>query len=182
MLETISLEPLYSKYKDLTPSRHLSIVFNMFVWMQVFNMLCSRKINDELNFMEGMHTNFMFISVMIFIIGLQCFVMFGYKLDANIALAFDIHMEGLTGSQWAWSVVMGLVTFPINFGLKFVPDEWCMTLGDENPKDVSAADKEYKTLLDIARRYNKNRQGSNSKKTMGSFIQNKDGDSFKTGK
>jgi len=70
MLETIDLEPLYSKYAHITPSRHLSIVFNMFVWMQIFNMLCARKINDELNFLDGMHTNAMFIGVMIFIIGL----------------------------------------------------------------------------------------------------------------
>jgi len=69
-METFDLEPKYSMYKDITPSRHLSIVFNMFVWMQIFNMLCARKINDEWNFMEGIHTNGMFIAVIIFIIGL----------------------------------------------------------------------------------------------------------------
>merc|ERR1719238_488173 len=85
MLEEIDLEPLYSKYKHITPSRHLSIVFNMFVWMQIFNMLCARKINDEWNFLEGVHTNPMFIMVMIFIVGLQCFVMFSYKIDTKIS-------------------------------------------------------------------------------------------------
>jgi hypothetical protein len=69
------MEPLYSRYSSITPSRHLTIIFNMFVWMQIFNMLCARKINDELNFMEGMHTNFMFIGVIVFIVGLQVFVM-----------------------------------------------------------------------------------------------------------
>jgi Ca2+ transporting ATPase len=75
MLETIDLEPLYSQYKHITPSRHLSIIFNMFVWMQIFNMLCARKINDEINFLDGMHTNCMFIAVIAFIVGLQVFVM-----------------------------------------------------------------------------------------------------------
>jgi len=70
MLETVDLEPLYSKYKHITPSRHLSIIFNMFVWMQIFNMLCARKINDEINFMKGMETNAMFIAVILFIVGL----------------------------------------------------------------------------------------------------------------
>lgn len=81
MLETVDQEPLYSKYQHITPSRHLSIIFNMFVWMQIFNMLCSRKINDELNFLEGMHTNAMFLGVVVFIVGLQVFVMTAWSYE-----------------------------------------------------------------------------------------------------
>lgn len=153
MLETIDLEPLYSKYEHITPSRHLSIVFNMFVWLQIFNMLCSRKINDELNFLEGMHTNFMFIAVMAFIIGLQIFVMTAWTYQTKISLAFTVHLRGLTGGQWLLSVLVGLMTFPINFGLKFVPDEWCFIMGDEPKGDIEKADREYKELLKIAARY-----------------------------
>lgn len=69
-LYTFDLEPHYKKYANITPSRHLSLVFNMFVWLQVFNMLCARKINDEINFMEGISTNAMFICVLAFIAGL----------------------------------------------------------------------------------------------------------------
>ena len=143
-------------------------------------MLCSRKINDEINFLEGMHTNAMFIAVMIFIIGLQCFVMFGYKISDQIALAFSVHMLGLTSGQWLLSVLVGLVTFPINFGLKFVPDTWCIVLGEEPEGDVEAADKEYQKLLNIASKYksSKVRENSNSKK-LGNYIDNKQGDSFK---
>jgi Ca2+ transporting ATPase len=180
MLETIDLEPLYSKYKHITPSRHLSIIFNMFVWMQIFNMLCARKINDEINFLDGMHTNFMFIGVMIFIVGLQVFVMTAWSYETKIAQAFSVHLRGLTGEQWTISVLVGLVTFPINFALKFVPDEWCFIMGDEPKSDVEASAKEYEELLKIARKY-KFREGSNSK-VMGQYIDNKPGDSFKTGK
>jgi len=52
-------------------------------------------------------------------------------------------MLGLTSGQWLLSVLVGLVTFPINFGLKFVPDTWCIVLGEEPEGDVEAADKEY---------------------------------------
>jgi magnesium-transporting ATPase (P-type) len=136
MLQTFDMEPLYSKYKHITPSRHLSIIFNMFVWMQIFNMLCARKINDELNFMEGIHTNCMFIGVMIFIIGLQIFVMTAWHYEEKVSLAFSTHLRGLTSDQWILSVCMGLVTFPINFALKFVPDEWCFVMGDEPDGDI----------------------------------------------
>jgi len=38
---------------DPGPSRHYTIVFNVFVFMQIFNMINSRKINDELNVFKG---------------------------------------------------------------------------------------------------------------------------------
>jgi len=70
MLANFDMTPLYSKYSHITPSRHLTIVFNMFVWLQIFNMLCARKINDEFNFLEGVTGNSMFIGVLGAIAGL----------------------------------------------------------------------------------------------------------------
>jgi Ca2+ transporting ATPase len=176
---TYGLDPLYSKYSKITPSRHMSIIFNMFVWMQIFNMLCARKINDEINFMEGIHTNMMFIGILAFIIGLQTFVMFSYEIDVGISRVFTVHLRGLTGEQWLYCVLFGLVTFPINFVLKFVPDNYCIVLGDEPMEDLDKAAKEYQELLDIANRYkSKFRQGSNSK-VFQQYVENKPGDSFK---
>jgi len=60
-------------------------------------MLCARKINDEINFLDGIHTNMMFIAVMIFIIGLQIFVMTAWTYEPKISLAFSVHLRGLTG-------------------------------------------------------------------------------------
>jgi len=154
------LEPLYSQYNDITPSRHLSIVFNMFVWMQIFNMLCARKINDEWNFLEGIHTNGMFIAVILFIVGLQVFVMFSWKIDTKISQAFSVHFLGLTETQWIISLVVGLATFPINAIMKTCPDTWCMTLGNEPMDEVEEAKQEYAELLNIASRYKKFRDNS----------------------
>lgn len=33
MLANFDMTPLYSIYSHITPSRHLTIVFNMFVWL-----------------------------------------------------------------------------------------------------------------------------------------------------
>jgi len=67
-----------------------------------------------------------------------------------------------------------LATFPINFFLKFVPDEICLTMGDEPAEDVEASKKDYEDLLNIAKKY-KFRDNSNSQR----FIENKQGGSFK---
>lgn len=45
----------------------------------------------------------------------------------------SVHVNGLTGIQWAYCLLIALVTFPINLLLKFVPDEWCLVLGEEDP-------------------------------------------------
>lgn len=39
--------------KDYGPSRHFTIIFNTFVWMNIFNFLNARRIKDEKNIFEG---------------------------------------------------------------------------------------------------------------------------------
>jgi Ca2+ transporting ATPase len=50
---------LYKLYieEGYGPSRHFTIVFNVFVFMQIFNMINASKINDEKNIFEGILTN-----------------------------------------------------------------------------------------------------------------------------
>ncbi len=61
--------PLYAlKYDIYGPSRHMSNVFNIFVMMQIFNMINARKVNDEKNIFDGIFTNKMFVGVWIIII------------------------------------------------------------------------------------------------------------------
>merc|ERR1711935_370691 len=102
----------------------------------------------------------MFIAVIAFIVGLQIFVIESWHISSNISQAFSIHFEGLTGTQWAISVVLGLVTFPINAVLKLVPDNMCPILGDEPTADVGEAEQEYSDLLEIAKKYGKFRENS----------------------
>lgn len=64
-----NMEPLYEKYYDeLGPSRHFTNVFNVFVILQIFNMLNARKINDEKNIFTGISSNWMFIAVWVIIV------------------------------------------------------------------------------------------------------------------
>lgn len=45
-----------------------------------------------------------------------------------------------------YCIIISLVTFPINFVLKFLPDTICPVLGDEDPADVEAAERDYEEL------------------------------------
>merc|ERR1711939_1082903 len=115
-----------------------------------------------------------FLMILLAIAGLQTMIMFSGKITTVLAHAFSVHLLGLTETQWVICLLVGLATFPLNFGLKFFPEHYCPVLGEENESDVEAAKNDYNELLAIARKY-KFRDSSNSQR----FIQNKPGDSFK---
>lgn len=64
----------------------------------------------------------------------------------------SVHQNGLTATQWAYCLLIALVTFPINLLLKYVPDTMCLTLGDEDPEDVRVAEEDYQVLRDKGER------------------------------
>lgn len=53
------------------PSRNLTMVFNTFVFLQIFNMINARKINDEINPFADIFKNKMFIGIWLIIFLLQ---------------------------------------------------------------------------------------------------------------
>jgi len=143
MVQSLDGKDLYRHFEGATPSRHLTIVFNLFVFFQIFNMLGARKINDEINIFEGIFKNAMFLAVWFTIVGGQiCMVLFG-------GWAMKVHLNGLTGFQWLISVAIGLASLIINLVLKFVPEKFFPTMGDEDAADVEAAKNDYATLLKL---------------------------------
>jgi len=47
------------------------VVFNIFIFLQVFNLLNCRKIDETYNFLSGVHTNPIFILIWLGIFGVQ---------------------------------------------------------------------------------------------------------------
>lgn len=145
IVQAIDGSPVYAPFKVHTDSRHLTVVFNLFVFFQIFNMIASRKINDEVNIFEGVFQNTMFMVVWIIIVAGQFFmVQFGGR-------SMKVHLNGLTGTQWIITVCIALVTFIWNFVLKkCIPDSWAPVMGEEDEADVIAAAEDYAQLRKIA--------------------------------
>lgn len=67
--------PLYNAVESaLGPSRHFTIVFNVFVFMQIFGLVNARKINDELNIFADIHLSYMFIGIWVGIFAVQIII------------------------------------------------------------------------------------------------------------
>ena len=50
-------------------SRHFTFIFTAFVLMQIFHMICCRKVHDEWNIFQDLHTNITFIILWLVIMG-----------------------------------------------------------------------------------------------------------------
>lgn len=122
---------MYSKkiQAKLGPSRHLTFIFTAFVLMQIFNMLCARKIHDEWNIFEGIQKNIIFIVLWIVICAGQAIITtFGSYI-------FVCCFEGLNWQQWLIAIGVGMSSFIVNIILKLVPDWFCPKLGQDSVDD-----------------------------------------------
>lgn len=107
-------------------------------------MLAARKINDEFNFLDGIHTNVMFITVwFIIVFGQVAIVQFGKS-------AMKVHTAGLTSQQWVICLIVAFTSLIWNAVLKCVPDKFCPVMGDETEEEIKEAQQDYANLRNIA--------------------------------
>lgn len=93
-----------------------SIIFNMFVWLQIFNQYNNRRLDNKLNIFVNIHKNWYFIGLNVVMVGCQiAIVFFG-------STAFSI--TALNGPQWAISVVVAVLCIPWGVCVRCFPDPW----------------------------------------------------------
>ncbi|KAM4066431.1 E1-E2 ATPase domain-containing protein [Hirsutella rhossiliensis] len=90
---------ILSYHTDEEEQQLQTIVFNTFVWLQVFNMYNNRQHDNTLNVFEGVIRNRLFIAVSSIMIGAQVLIIFVG------GAAFSV--VPLNGAQWAISEVLG---------------------------------------------------------------------------
>ncbi|KAH0254624.1 calcium-translocating P-type ATPase, partial [Aureobasidium melanogenum] len=106
---------LLSYANDKERERLNAMVFNCFVWMQIFNMFNNRRLDNKFNIFEGVQRNVFFIGIALIMIGGQVMIMFvGGR-------AFSV--ERLTGEQWGYSVGLGAISIPVGVIIRLIPDE-----------------------------------------------------------
>jgi Ca2+-transporting ATPase len=93
-----------------------ALVFNVFVWMQIFNALNNRRLDNRFNVFEGITHNWFFIFILAIMIGGQTLIMFVGGVAFNIE-------ESLNGAQWGYSIVLGFLSLPVGMIVRLIPDE-----------------------------------------------------------
>ncbi len=97
-------------------SYHLAtIIFNTFIFCQVFNEYTARSITNEWNICRGILTNYIFFGVSVVTICLQIFLV-------EVGGEF-VKTTPLTPTQWLVSVALGAIGLPIGVLMRFIPVE-----------------------------------------------------------
>ena len=91
------------------------LIFNTFVWMQIFNQYNCRRLDNKFNIFEGLFRNTFFIGIQVIICAGQILIMFVG------GAAFSIPTR-LNGPQWGISIVLGLISVPIALFIRLIPD------------------------------------------------------------
>ncbi|KAK4032723.1 hypothetical protein C8A01DRAFT_20241 [Parachaetomium inaequale] len=93
-----------------------TLIFNTFVWLQIFNELNNRRLDNKLNIFEGITRNYFFIIINLIMIGGQVLIIFvGGE-------AFRI--QPLNGKEWGLSIGLGAISLPWGAVIRKFPDAW----------------------------------------------------------
>jgi Ca2+-transporting ATPase len=91
-----------------------SMVFNTFIWMQLFNEINARRINDELNVFSGIFNGWIFASVWVITVACQVVIM----VVEPVGNIFKV--DPLSGLEWGISIAIGVGSLLVSFLTKIV--------------------------------------------------------------
>ncbi|KAL1190424.1 Calcium-transporting ATPase 2, plasma membrane-type [Cardamine amara subsp. amara] len=89
-----------------------TLIFNCFVFCQVFNEISSREM-EEIDVFKGILDNYVFVVV----IGATVF----FQIIIIEFLGTFASTTPLTITQWIFSIIIGFLGMPIAAGLKMIP-------------------------------------------------------------
>jgi magnesium-transporting ATPase (P-type) len=102
-----------------------SLIFNTFVWCQIYNEFNARNLGDDWNVFIGLDKNPVFIGVIIITITLQILLVeFGGEF---------VETSELSATQWVGTVFLAMLTWPVGVFMRFIPV-------DEDPASFSSHD------------------------------------------
>lgn len=105
-----------SEYELARDDTELSaIVFNTFVWCQLFNQVNSRSLTRKLNIFSNLHKNPWFLGIMAIEIGFQVLIMFVG------GAAFSVIR--LSARDWGVSIIVGAISWPLAVLIRLIPTQ-----------------------------------------------------------
>ncbi|KKK19580.1 hypothetical protein ARAM_006540 [Aspergillus rambellii] len=109
------LSSVLSSDQAVADNQLSTIVFNTFVWMQIFNEFNNRRLDNKLNIFEGMHRNYWFLGINLIMVGGQVMIVY---VGGD---AFGV--TELTSAQWGICIACAIGCLPFAVILRLIPDE-----------------------------------------------------------
>lgn len=99
-----------------------TVIFNSFVWMQIFNAVNNRRLDNKFNIFEGIFKNWFFIGIFFIMAGVQTLIIFVG------GAAISVVKPPIDGPQWGICIVLGAISIPIGVIVRLIPDEFVSAL------------------------------------------------------
>jgi Ca2+-transporting ATPase len=99
-----------------------TMVFNTFVWMQIFNQFNNRRLDNRLNIFEGVLRNYFFLAINAVMIGSQILIIFVG------GLAFQV--TAINGGQWAICILLSAPCLVWAVALRCISDRYAAAVFD----------------------------------------------------
>ncbi|KAF8628028.1 hypothetical protein AX15_004145 [Amanita polypyramis BW_CC] len=91
-----------------------TLVFNAFVFSQIFNSINCRRLDRKLNILEGVLKNYYFITITLIEIGVQILIVFVG------GAAFQV--TKIPGREWGISIALGFGSLPVGILARLLPN------------------------------------------------------------
>ncbi len=92
---------------------HATIIFNTFIFCQIFNMINCRSLFDDYHVLNGITRNPFFLVVIVAILVCQVFLI---EFGGSAVLT-----SGLSYNEWFITVALRFGTIPVGFLMRFIP-------------------------------------------------------------
>ena len=95
-----------------------TVIFNAFVWIQIFNTLNCRRLDNKFNVFEGIFKNIWYPVILVVMIGGQTLIIFvgGQALNTT----------RIDATKWGISLVAGFMALPLGVLARCIPDSWAL--------------------------------------------------------
>ncbi|RDX57115.1 calcium-translocating P-type ATPase [Lentinus brumalis] len=91
-----------------------TLVFNIFVFAQIFNSINSRRLDNHLNIFEGITKNYYFMGITLIEVAIQILIVFVG------GAAFQVTRIG--GREWGIGLALGFVSIPLGALIRMIPN------------------------------------------------------------
>ncbi len=103
-----------SSEPELRAKQLATVVFNTFVWMQIFNEFNNRRLDNKFNIFEGMFRNYWFLGINAIMIGGQIMIVYVGGQAFNVTR--------LSGTLWGVCIICSIACLPWAIVLRLIPD------------------------------------------------------------
>ncbi|KAK7976453.1 hypothetical protein PG989_014916 [Apiospora arundinis] len=133
--------PSILSYDDNIEKAQLNtLVFNTFVWMQIFNQWNNRRLDNKFNIFEGLLQNWFFIGINTLMCGAQVLIIFVGGDAFNIVRVVNDQGQKSppqTGAQWGYAIFLGILSIPVGAIIRLIPDNLIASLVPDSFKRKS---------------------------------------------